>query len=278
MTRTTAIGYYHQNMVAPCQKLTDHLTAPPKGAPRERMGRVRARQVVLAQGTLERPLVFDGNDRPGVMLASAAQAYLNRYGVKVGNRVVATSHDSAWHAAFDLAEADVGVTAIVDTRPDVAPALLEAAAAKRIEVLSGHTVTGTKGRLRVASVRVNPVRDGVVGPARRLACDALLMCGGWTPSLHLFSHTKGTLDWDEAAQVFLPGHKAEACEIAGAGRGLWGIAAALNDGAEAGAAGFEHEPVRYAVAKDRGGRGVTHKELPTAAPDGRRRSSTSRTT
>ena len=156
MTRTTAIGYYHQNMVAPCQKLTDHLAAPPKGAPRERMGRVRARQVVLAQGTLERPLVFDGNDRPGVMLASAAQAYLNRYGVKVGNRVVATSHDSAWHAAFDLAEADVGVTAIVDTRPDVAPALLEAAAAKRIEVLSGHTVTGTKGRLRVASVRVNP--------------------------------------------------------------------------------------------------------------------------
>ena len=275
MTRTTAIGYYHQNMVALCQKLTDHLAAPPKGAPRERMWRVRARQVVLAQGALERPLVFDGNDRPGVMLAGAAQAYLNRYGVKVGNRVVvATSHDSAWHAAFDLAEAGVGVTAIVDTRPDVAPALLEAAAAKRIEVLSGHTVTGTKGRLRVASVRVNPVRDGRVGPARWLACDALLMCGGWTPSLHLFSHTKGTLDWDEAAQVFLPGHKAEACEIAGAGRGLWGIAAALNDGAEAGAAagaktGTEREPARYAVAKDRGGRGVTHKELPTDRSPGR---------
>ncbi len=89
MSRTTAIGYYHENMVGLCEKLTDHLAQLPEGAPRERMWRVRAGQVVLAQGALERPLVFDGNDRPGVMLAGAAQVYLNRYGVRVGNRVVA---------------------------------------------------------------------------------------------------------------------------------------------------------------------------------------------
>ena len=121
MSRTTAIGYYHQNMVGLCQKLTDHLAVLPEGAPRERMWRVRAGQVVLAQGALERPLVFDGNDRPGVMLAGAAQTYLNRYGVKVGDRVVvATSHDSAWTTAFDLADAGATVAAIVDTRSSIA--------------------------------------------------------------------------------------------------------------------------------------------------------------
>ncbi|KAJ36906.1 hypothetical protein BW45_15455, partial [Agrobacterium tumefaciens] len=97
MTRTTAIAYYHQNMIGLCEKLTDHLETVPKDVPRERLWRVRARQVVLAQGALEKPLVFHGNDRPGVMLAGSAQTYLNRYGVKVGNRpVVVTSHDSAW--------------------------------------------------------------------------------------------------------------------------------------------------------------------------------------
>jgi sarcosine oxidase subunit alpha len=64
MTRTTAIGYYHQNMIGLCQKLTDHLSDVPADAPRERLWRVRAGQVVLAQGALEKPLVFDGNDRP----------------------------------------------------------------------------------------------------------------------------------------------------------------------------------------------------------------------
>ena len=83
---------------------------------------MRAGQVVLAQGALEKPLVFDGNDRPGVMLAGAAQTYLNRYGVKVGDRpAIVTAHDSAWHAAFDLAEAGAKPAVIVDVRPEVDP-------------------------------------------------------------------------------------------------------------------------------------------------------------
>lgn len=269
MSRTTAIGYYHQNMVGLCQKLTDHLAELPEHAPRERMWRVRARQVILAQGAIERPLVFDGNDRPGVMLAGAAQTYLNRFGVPVGDNVaIVTSHDSAWYAAFDLIDSGARVAALVDTRAQISSALLEAAASRKIEVLSGHTVTGTKGRLRVASVRVNPVVDGKVGAGREISCDALLMCGGWTPSLHLFSHTKGTLHWDENAEVFLPGEQSEACHIAGAGRGLWGIGKVLDDGsnagvAAAGAAGFNAEAATFPVANDRDGVGVTHTELPT---------------
>lgn len=269
LPRTTAIGYYHQNLVGLCQRLTDHLASPPEGAPRERLWKVRAGQVVLAQGAIEKPLVFDGNDRPGVMLAGAARSYLNRYGVKVGDRpVVVTSHDSAWLAAFDLAEAGVKVAAIVDVRPDVASDLKARAASLGIEVLAGWTVTGTSGRLRIASVRVNPAAGGRVGPARTIACDALLMSGGWTPSVHLFSHTLGKLDWNEDEQAFLPGKPTEASRCAGAGNGNFGLAAALAEGAAAGAAaatdaGFVARAAAYAVEGERPLAGASNRDLPT---------------
>jgi sarcosine oxidase, subunit alpha len=269
MARTTAIGYYHQNMVGLCQKLTDHISNVPADVPRERLWRVRAGQVILAQGAIERPMVFDGNDRPGVMMAGAAQTFLHRFGVKVGDLpMILTSHDSAWHTAFDLFDAGCKVAAIVDTRSDIAPELMQQAKKRKIETLTGHTATATTGRLRVTSIRVNPVRNGSVGPARKISCDSVLMCGGWTPSLHLFSHTKGSLDWDAKAKAYLPGHKTEAVHIAGAGRGLWGIAAALKDGAQAGAdalrdLGRKNVLASYVVTDDRTGTGITQKELPT---------------
>ncbi|PZX14486.1 sarcosine oxidase subunit alpha [Palleronia aestuarii] len=269
LPRTIAMGYYHQNMVGLCQRVTDHLDTVPANAPRERMWRVRAARVVLAQGAQEKPLVFDGNDRPGVMLAGAAQTFLNRFGVRVCDRgVVVTSHDSAYHAAFDLADAGAVIAAIVDTRSEIRDDLRSEARARGIEVLASHTVTGTKGRLRIKSVRVNPVASGRVLSPRTLFCDALLMSGGWTPALHLFSHTKGGLAWDAEAQTFLPDRKTENCEIAGAGRGLWGIGAALADGAKAGAEaagalGREATTPEFDVTTDRAGTGRAHEELPT---------------
>lgn len=275
MTRTTAIGYYHQNMLGLCQRVTDHLETLPADTPRERMWRVRARQVVLAQGALEKPLVFHGNDRPGVMLAGAAQTYLNRYGVKVGNApVVVTSHDSAWYAAFDLQGAGARVQAIVDTRSHVREDLVNEARALGIPVKLSHTVTATSGRLRVSGVRVNPVSGATVGAGQQIGCDALLMSGGWTPSLHLFSHTQGKLAWDDDLSTFLPDWTREDCVIAGAGRGLWGIEAALKDGAQRGlevaaALGKPGNPVALSVENDRPGSGVSHKELPTDRNPGR---------
>ncbi|XWN33162.1 MAG: sarcosine oxidase subunit alpha family protein [Devosia sp.] len=266
LTRTTAIGYDHQNILACVERLTDHLAAPPDGAPRERLWRVRARHVVLAQGALEKPLVFNGNDRPGVMLASAALTYLERYGVLVGREVaVFTAHDSAYATAFALADAGVGIAAIIDTRESVDAALLEGAAARGIEVMAGHTVLETKGRLRIASLTAAPIN--ALQSTRRLACDALLMSGGFTPSLHLFSHTKGSLVWDEASRTYLPGKKTEACQIAGAGRGLWGIAPCLDDGVRAAgealaAIGLEGRAKTHTVEGDWTGTGTSHADLP----------------
>jgi sarcosine oxidase subunit alpha len=269
MTRTTAIAYYHQNMIGLCERVTDHLDAVPKDTPRERLWRVRTRRVILAQGALEKPLVFHGNDRPGVMLAGAAQTYLNRYGVKVGDRpVVVASHDSAWYAAFDLQGVGGRVQAIVDTRATVREDLLNEARALGIPVKLSHTATATSGRLRVNSIRVNPINGGRVGAGQAIACDAVLMSGGWTPSLHLFSHTQGKLAWSDDLTTFLPDRTNEDCAIAGASRGLWGIEASLNDGAERGrdaaaTLGKAGHAKTYAVGKDRPGTGVSHTELPT---------------
>ncbi|RPE64802.1 sarcosine oxidase subunit alpha [Pacificibacter maritimus] len=275
MTRTTAIGYYHQNMIGMVEKLTDHLSDLPKDTPRERMWHVRAKQVILAQGALEKPLVFHGNDRPGVMLAGSAQTYLNRYGVLVGKRpVIITSHDSAWDAAFDLADAGADVRAIVDTRETVDEELQSQARMRGIGMKLSHTVTATSGRLRVSSIRVNPIDDGKAGDGLIIPCDALLMSGGWTPSLHLFSHTKGSLTWNEDQTTFLPKDTPEDCTIAGASRGLWGIENVLIDGASAGvkvamALGKESQTRQHKVTHDRIGSGVSQIELPTDKSSGK---------
>lgn len=275
LPRTTAIGYYHQNMLGLCERLTDHQSKPASNAPRERMWRVRASQVVLAQGAIEKPLIFAGNDRPGVMLASAARTYLNRYGVKVGNRaVIVSSHDSAWLAAFDLAGAGVAVPAIIDVRQKVADSLINRAKMLGIETLTGWTVSDTGGRHRVSSVRVNPVINGSVGAARTIACDVVLMSGGWNPSVHLFSHTKGSLVWDEERQIYLPGERTEESRVAGAGNGSFDLQSALLEGAKAGNAaardaGYDAKPGEYAVAGDFICHGVSCRDLATDRDPGK---------
>ncbi|MEM9222376.1 MAG: sarcosine oxidase subunit alpha family protein [Pseudomonadota bacterium] len=254
--RTTAIGYDHENMVGLAQRITVHLAAPPEGAPRERLWRVRAREVVLAQGAIERPLVFDGNDRPGVMGTGAAATYLHRFGVAVGRRIaVATCHDSAYRTAFDLADAGAKVEAIADARDTVDPALEEAAASRDIRILKSANPVTTAGKLRVQSVRVT---GGDAGSRTDISCDCLLMSGGWTPSVHLYSHTKGSLEFNGSA--FVPGQTGEACRVVGGGRGLWGLSNVMADGAKAGAdaadaLGFSGKARTYDVAEEFGGGG-----------------------
>ena len=222
LTRTTAFGYYHDNFIGAVQRLTDHLAdGGPNGeyAPREKLWRIRAGEVILAQGAIERPLVFDGNDTPGVMLSSAAKTYANRYGVSVGKSVaLMASHDSGWHDVFALAKAGVGIAAIIDARNDVDAALLAAADQLGITVLLNHSVTGVNGRHRVKSIQICS-NDDYLG--RQITCDALLMAGGWTPSVHLWSHSKGTLAWRDDLAAYVPNQANENVRCVGACSGDW---------------------------------------------------------
>jgi sarcosine oxidase subunit alpha len=245
LPRTTAFGYFPHNMVGLDERVSEHLPSPGPSTPRQRLWQVRAAEVVLATGSIERPLVFPGNDRPGVMLASVARTYLHRYGVAVGARpVVVTSSDAAYAVALDHCAAGVHVPLIVDVRIDAGGPHVDVARRAGIEVVTGATVCGTRGRLGLREVTIAKVTAGSVGEPRRIACDAVLMSGGWTPSVHLFSQSRGRLEWNDARQVFLPGVPAESERSAGACRGIDGYEAVLNDGAAAGrrAAGRAGEP------------------------------------
>ena len=230
MRRTQAFGYYAQNFVALNERVTDHLTTPDPDLPRERIWQVRAREVVLSTGAIERPLVFPDNDRPGVMLAEAGRAYLNRYGVKVGNKiVVATAHDSAYRVALDLADAGVEIGGIVDLRTTCDGELPQMARSAGLRVIAGATIDGTGGHKKVRRVMVRHAAG-----AETLACDVLLTCGGWTPSIHLYSQARGKGIYDEALGAFVPGVPIAHQRSAGACKGTFGLADVLAEGAAAG--------------------------------------------
>ncbi|NRQ34268.1 FAD-dependent oxidoreductase [Nonomuraea sp. NN258] len=223
LTRTTAIGYYDHN----------YLVAVQRRARGERLWHLRARRVVLATGAHERSVAFPGNDLPGVMLAGAARAYANRYGVRAGRRaVVFACADSGYEAARDLSAAGVEVVAVVDPRPQGLP--------MDVEVLAGQLVTeavADAGGL-LAGVRVGE---------RIIEADLLAVAGGWNPAVHLFSQSQGRAGFDEDLQAFVPGEPAQAQRSAGACAGRYATALVIADGHAAGAeaaelAGFERGP------------------------------------
>jgi sarcosine oxidase subunit alpha len=258
LPRTTAFGYFAHNYVALAERCTDHLAEPPAGGVRERLWQVRAREVVLAAGAIEQPLVFSGNDRPGVMLAGAARSYLNRYGVRAGTRaVLVTATDAAYLAALDLQAAGVAVAAIADLRPAAPGTWAEAARRAGIEVLAGAAVEGTRGSRRVSGITIG---------GRTIACDLVLLSGGHVPSVHLFSQSRGRLTWSDSARCFVPSQSAERERSAGACRGIYGLAAALADGAAAGlaaarAGGFTGTVHRHEVAGE-----AASREAPGPSP------------
>ena len=226
LPRTTAFGCYPHNMVGLAQRLTDHLAVPDPARARERLWQVRPRELVLATGALERPLVFPGNDRPGIMLAGAARTYLQRYGVLPGSRaVVVTAHDDAYRTARALQDAGITVAALVDVRSATATTrdtgTIESPTG--IRIIRGATITATGGRKRVSWVKFG---DGTTIP-----CDLVLMSGGFTPSVHLFSQARGSLRFDLTCQAFVPGAKLPHIRTVGACAGLFGLAVALADGA-----------------------------------------------
>jgi sarcosine oxidase subunit alpha len=233
LPRTTAFGWYPGTMIGLAERVTDHIAEPPSVLPRERLWQVRAERVVLAAGAIERPLVFPGNDRPGVMLAGAARTYLHRYGVKVGQRaVIATADDSAYRVAADLHAAGVTIAGIVDQRAAPDSESVEAVRALGIRIHAGTTIRGTDGRARVHSVRLENGTDII-------ACDTILMSGGWTPSVHLFSQSRGALVYDAGSGTYLPSEGA-----VGACAGVFDLAKCLRDGTAAGGS----EPRSFAVA------------------------------
>ncbi|HCA88224.1 MAG TPA: ferredoxin, partial [Streptomyces sp.] len=199
---------------------------------------IRARQVVLATGAHERPLVFAGNDRPGVMLAAAVRVYLGRYAVAPGSRaVVATTNDSAYDTVTDLLAAGVPVAAVADARPELSRRAAEVAAETGVRVLTGSAVVDTDGESRLTAVTVGALDDEgrLTGGTESFDCDLLAVSGGWSPVVHLHSQRQGRLRWDDALAAFVPDGAVRDQRIAGAATGTYDLDGCLHEGARAGA-------------------------------------------
>ncbi|WP_329295255.1 sarcosine oxidase subunit alpha family protein [Streptomyces pseudovenezuelae] len=272
--RTTAFGSYDDNYVLALQRRTDHLGADaPEGVSRQRLWHIRARQVILATGAHERPLVFAGNDRPGVMLAGAVRTYLNRYAVAAGSRVVvSTTNDSAYDTVADLHTAGVAVVAVVDARPELSERASEVTAATGVRVLTGSAVVNTSGDRRLTGVTVRALDlDGqLAGAPESFACDLLAVSGGWSPVVHLHSQRQGKLRWDSGLVAFVPDGAVRDQQVVGAARGTYDLDDCLAEGARAGAlaataAGF---PVPVPAEVARRAPGPTRALCLTPASDG----------
>jgi heterotetrameric sarcosine oxidase alpha subunit len=237
MRRTTVFGAYDAGLsgtrtFGALERVADHLPVPPPHQPRQRYWKIIAQRTVLAAGAIERPIVFGGNDRPGVMMASAVRGYLNRFAVVPGRRVALfTGNDDGWKTAIDLAAAGIEVEALIDARDAVSPKMLERAKRWKTRLFLGANVIDTRGGRALERI---VVRDGQ-GRTIRLSVDTLAMSGGWNPNLALSTHLGGRPRWSAEISAFVPGDLPAGMSAAGAACGSFALAAALRQGAAAGA-------------------------------------------
>ncbi|MDK4716242.1 sarcosine oxidase subunit alpha family protein [Rhizobium sp. CNPSo 4039] len=221
LSRTTVIGWYDDNVFGAVERVQKHVATPDPRQPVERLWRIIAKQAILATGAEERPLVFGGNDIPGVMMAGAMRSYLNRQAVAPGKRtVVFTTNSSGYRTAADLEAAGIDVAAIVDTR-----ATGEHWNGKA-RVLTGACIIDAVGPKQVRGVKIAS-GSGM----QEIDADALAMSGGWSPIIHLACHRGAKPVWSEKHAAFLAPERQEGLLIAGSAAGLASIDSCLGDGA-----------------------------------------------
>lgn len=218
--RTMALGLYDHNRLLLLQRGDPAAT---NGAG-EQVLEVHAGRIVLATGAVERPLLFAGNDRPGIMLADAALEYLHRYGIRCGSRaVIATGNDSAYALAHALREAGAECT-VVDSRQSSTEA--ECARGAGIDVRLGTRVVSSVGSLQVTGAQLD---SGVT-----LEADLLAVAGGWTPLIHLYCHARGKPRWDDTIGALVPDRAVDGLHVVGAANGAPDLLHALQEGNVAG--------------------------------------------
>lgn len=227
-------GYYDHNVLTAIDSSdTEHARGRI-----ERFWRIRAREVVLATGAIEQPLVFAHNDRPGILLAGAVRAYLNRFGVAVGQRVaIATNNDDAYRTAFDLHDAGVAVAGIVDVRSTAGSSIEEGVKQRRLVVHRSSVIVDTRGSPAVSGVAIGSLAaDGrsLQGGRNWIDCDAVGMSSGWNPTVHLYSQASGKVRYDDELACLVPESCRQRVRIAGAANGEFSIDTAIASGTRAG--------------------------------------------
>ena len=245
MARTSVTGAYDGGTYGALERVGHHCEMR-DGLPKECFWRITAKRTVLAAGALERPVAFQNNDRPGIMMASAVRAYVNRWSVAPGKSVaVFGNNDSAHDTAADLLAAGVHVCALIDSRPDATTTL-------DVPFYAGAQVSGSEGRKELEAISISRASG-----TDKVQTDCLAMSGGWNPTLHLACHMSGRPDWDESIAAFVPKPgMVPGLIAAGACNGVFSTAACLGEGAGAAvvaleAIGLQADMPKMPVAEDR---------------------------
>ena len=215
--RTTVYGAYDHGVFGALERCTDHLKES-GGKPRQILWKIYSKKSILTAGAIERPLAFGNNDRPGIMMASAVRAYVNRWGVLPGNKTaVFTNNDDGWATAKTLSEKGFEVTAVIDTRECKPVENIPGAS-----IIMGGRIVNTSGRKRIKDIRL---ANGQVVP-----CDCLAISGGWSPNVHLTCHQRGKPYWSSELNAFLPGeHLPQNMSVAGSANGSFSLSSTLTE-------------------------------------------------
>ncbi|MEH6359896.1 MAG: sarcosine oxidase subunit alpha family protein [Amylibacter sp.] len=221
MPRTTVIGAFDHGIYGAVERVSDHLSVPAPDKPRQIMWRIYTKRTILCAGAIERPIAFENNDRPGIMLASAIRSYANRWAATPARQVaIFTNNDDGHRTATDLIAKGVAVSAIIDTRTN-------APGSTQVEVLAGAQVVNSLGRLGVKQLTVQ-LADGSM---RHIHCEALGVSGGWNPNVHISSHQRGRPEWNAKIAAFIPGKNGpDGLSAAGAAMGVFSTVGALESG------------------------------------------------
>ncbi len=246
MTRTTVIGAYDHGIYGAVERVSDHMAVPADGAPRQTLWRIYSKQALLCAGSTERPIAFENNDRPGIMLGGAVRSYVNRWAATPAQEIaIFTNNDDGHRTAADLTAKGVKVSAIIDTRTD-------APTSEHATVLAGAKVKDSLGRLGVKQLSVE-LADGSI---RNVSCEAVAVSGGWNPNVHMTCHQRGRPTWHENISAFVPGPDGPpGLSVAGSAAGIMSTHGALTSGAKSAVSalksiGIKAKAIRTPKAED----------------------------
>jgi sarcosine oxidase subunit alpha len=234
--RSQVFGYYDHNMTVMFERIGDHLEKRNKYSPRQKLWYIRAKQVFLATGSIERPIVFGNNDTPGVFLSSAAKEYIKVYGVLIGRKpIIFTNNDSAYETALEFKKHGINPV-VIDTREDQKSDLIEEAKIQDIEIKFSHAVIAAHGYKKIKSASIGKLNQDKTDfeNIERLNCDCICVSGFWTPTVHLASQSGNKLKFDEKIDAFIPDKAKQNEKSLGASNGIFNLKETLKTSFEIG--------------------------------------------
>ena len=234
--RSQVFGYYDHNMLVMFERCKDHIENPEAFTPRQRLWYIRAKQVIISTGSIERPLVFANNDRPGIMLAYSAKEYLKIYGVLAGKKpIIFTNNDTAYETAIEYKKQGVD-SIIIDTRSESDSGIANEAKKLGIAIKFSHGIANTSGYKKVKSAtigKLNNNKDGYI-EFEEIECDSIFVSGNWTPTVHLASQSGNKLKYDSDSDTFLPDQSRQKETVIGSANGSLTLEESLKEGFETG--------------------------------------------